>query len=114
MNLNKDTNHPTVKPTDTCRNYSSILAIASEHKNPTNFSCNSISKGDAYKELWLFFISKEVQVSHITIKIIRGYHSFIPIVIFFDGSAEKGKFPNYLKLENALRVSKKGAHTRKN
>ena len=58
-------------------------------------------------------VSKAIQESDISVKIIKAYENIFAeaICFYFSKSLEKGKFPNCLKLANITPVFKK-AHVR--
>ena len=59
------------------RNYPSILAIASEYKNRANFSINFVSKEDFLKEVKVLDVSKALQESDMSVKIIKANEYFL-------------------------------------
>ena len=61
-------------------------------------------------------VSKAIQESEISVKIIKTNENFFAEVIgfYFNKSLENGKFPNCLKFMNITPVLKKGARTSKN
>ena len=59
------------------RNYPSILAIASEYKNTANFSINFVSKEDFLTEVKVLDVSKALQESDMSVKIIKANEYFL-------------------------------------
>ena len=59
------------------RNYPSILAIASEYKNRANFSVNFVSKEDFLTEVKVLDVSKALQESDMSVKIIKANEYFL-------------------------------------
>ena len=59
------------------RNYPSILAIASEYKNRANFSINFVSKEDFLTEVKVLDVSKALQESDMSVKIIKANEYFL-------------------------------------
>ena len=112
----KNIDDPTLKATAKWRNHPSILATASEYKNRANLSFNFVSKEDVLTEIKVLDVSKAIQESDITVKIIKVNENFFAeaICFYFNKSLENGKFPNCLKLANITPVFKKGARTSKN
>ena len=107
---------PTLRAIARWRNHPSVLAIASEYKNRTNFPFNSVSKEDVFTEIKMLDVSKAIQESDTPVKIIKANENFFAeaICFYFNKSLENGKFPNCLKLANITPVFKKGPRTSKN
>ena len=59
------------------RNYPSILVIASEYKNRANFSINFVSKEDFLTEVKVLDVSKALQESDMSVKIIKANEYFL-------------------------------------
>ena len=59
------------------RNYPSILAITSEYKNRANFSINFVSKEDFLTEVKVLDVSKALQESDMSVKIIKANEYFL-------------------------------------
>ena len=59
------------------RNYPSILAIASEYKNRANLSINFVSKEDFLTEVKVLDVSKALQESDMSVKIIKANEYFL-------------------------------------
>ena len=67
----------TLKAIAKWRNYPSILAIASEYKNRANFSVNFVSKEDFLTEVKVLDVSKALQESDMSVKIIKANEYFL-------------------------------------
>ena len=106
----------TLKSIAKWRNHPSILAIASEYKNRSNFFFHFISKEDVLTEIKILDVSKAIQESDIPVKFIKANDNLFPeaICFYFNKSLENGQFPNCLKLANITPVFKKGVRTSKN
>ena len=107
---------PTLRAIARWRNHPSVLAIASEYKNRTNFPFNSVSKEDVFTEIKMLDVSKAIQESDTPVKIIKANENFFAeaICFYFNKALENGKFPNCLKLANITPFFKKGPRTSKN
>ena len=112
----KNIDDPPLKAIAKWRNHPSILAITSEYKNRANFSFNFVSKEDVLTEIEVLDVSKAIQESDLSDKIIKANEIFFAdaICFCFNKSLENGKFPNSLKLANIMPFSKISARTSKN
>ena len=59
----------------------SILVIASEHKNRANFSFNFVFDEDILTEIKMLDVSKAIQESDIPVKIIKANENFFAVAI---------------------------------
>ena len=66
----------TLKAIAKWRNYPNILAIASEYKNRANFSINFASKEDFLTDVKGLDVSKALQESDMSVKIIKANEYF--------------------------------------
>ena len=81
--LAENIDDPTIKAIVKWRNHPSILAIALEYKNRTNFSFSFVSKEDVLPEIKVMDVSKVIQESDIPIKFIKANNSFFAEPICF-------------------------------
>ena len=88
--LTKTIDDATFTAIDKWRNHPSILIIASEYKNRTDFSFHLVSKEDALTEIKLD-VSKAIQESDIPVKIIKANFFAEAICFCFNKSLKNGK-----------------------
>ena len=74
--LAENIDDPILKAIVKWRNYSSILAIASEYKNRANFCFNFVSKEDVLAEIKALDVSKAIQENDIPVKTIKANDNF--------------------------------------